>query len=165
MGGCWDTENESLNNWEMLLLSLTIIRRPDMVERIGSYLGTSFPLFHAGQGHGMQGLTSVCRCSAGRTTSPPTSAPTQARSRTSAPPAPTAPAGGTWSPGRSGRRREWCENESFPILFSKIKISHISGCLKVAPVAESFVFTFSQECFCKSENGKYYRGRGQFANC
>ena len=23
------------------------IRRPDMVERIGSYLGTSFPLFHA----------------------------------------------------------------------------------------------------------------------
>ena len=23
------------------------IRRPDVVERIGSYLGTSFPLFHA----------------------------------------------------------------------------------------------------------------------
>ena len=25
MGGCSDTENESLNNWEMLLLSLTLL--------------------------------------------------------------------------------------------------------------------------------------------
>ena len=29
------------------------IRRPDIVKRIGSYLGTSFPLFHD--------LTTVCR--------------------------------------------------------------------------------------------------------
>ena len=27
------------------------IRRPDVVERIGSYLGTSFPLFHGQQSH------------------------------------------------------------------------------------------------------------------
>ena len=32
------------------------IRRPDVVERIGSYLGTSFPLFH---GHGARAILQI----------------------------------------------------------------------------------------------------------
>ena len=63
MGGCLDTENESLNNWEMLLLSLTLLLLVGCLHSLvylhllvveglifcisaTPHLGTSFPLFH-----------------------------------------------------------------------------------------------------------------------